>query len=115
MGTLSSPRGKFFKLDSYVFKFSYVVLDCIFLALLSLINPQLTLTHFSLLIKTTNNILVEVKLKERIDLGTYKEKLAGLPHKTIKISFPTTKSSTLELPAMISTGMKPSMEQYLPS
>ena len=48
-------------------------LDCNILRPLSLINPRLTLTHFSPPLKKTNNILVFVKFKERIELATHKE------------------------------------------
>ena len=45
---------------------------------LSIINPQLTIIHFCLPLKKTNHILVDVKLKELIDLTIYKGKLDGL-------------------------------------
>ena len=92
-----------------------VGMDCIILVVVSLINSQLTLLHSYLLLKTTNNILFDIKLKERIELVTYKGKLAGLPCNTTKTSLPTTKSSTPELLMMTSTGMKPSMDQESPS
>ena len=82
---------------------------------LNLINPQLTLTHFSPTLKTTNQILVDVKFKGRIELATYKGKLAGLLYKTIKISSPKIKESTPKLPPMTPTGMKPYMDQHFPS
>ena len=86
-------------------------LEYIILILMIIINPQLTLSNSSILIKTTNNILVDIKLKERTGIVNPKGKLAGLPFKTIKTSFPTTKSSTSELPSKKSTGMKPYMDQ----
>ena len=47
-------------------------LDGIYLILLSLINTQLSFTRFSPPLKRTNHVLVDVKLKERIELATYK-------------------------------------------
>ena len=42
-------------------------------------------------VKDKNHILVDLKLKERIDLVTYKEKLAGLLYNTTEISLPKIK------------------------
>ena len=78
---------------------------------LSLINTQLKITYFYPLLKTTNNILVGFKLKDQIEIETYKEKLAGLMYKTNKILLPTIKYSTPKLPLMTSTGMNSSMDQ----
>ena len=72
------------------------------------------INHSSPLLRTTNNILVDVKFNEVIELVTYNEKLSGLLCKTIKKYLPTTKSSTLELPLMTSTGMMSYMDQDLP-
>ena len=66
-------------------------LDCDNLTPLILINPHLTLTNFSPLLKTTNHVLVNVKLKKPVELAIYKGKLAGLLYKTTKISLPTIK------------------------
>ena len=66
-------------------------LDCINFTLLSIINPQSMLTHSSPPLKTTNDILFDMKLKKRIELATYKVKLAGLVYKITKISLPTIK------------------------
>ena len=71
--------------------FLNLFLDCITLTPLSLINPQLKLTHFSPPLKTTNHNLVNVKLKERIELTTYRENMAGLMYENTKISLPTIK------------------------
>ena len=48
-------------------------LDCIILTPLNLINTKLTLPQFYPPLKTTNHILVDVKLKKQIDIGTYKK------------------------------------------
>ena len=50
-----------------------MVLECILLVLISLINPQLKLIYSSPLSNATNHILVDVKLKERIEIVTYKK------------------------------------------
>ena len=59
--------------DHTIVKFLSVGLDCIILTLLSIINTQLMITHFSPPLNTINHILVNVKLKEQIDFETYKE------------------------------------------
>ena len=48
-------------------------LDYIILIPISLIKPQLKPTHSSLLLKTTDKILVEIKLEYKIELMTTRE------------------------------------------
>ena len=74
-----------------IVKFLNVGMYCITLKLLMLINYQLTLTNFSSPLKTTNPILVDLKLKERIEITNHRGNLAGLMYKTTKISLTTIK------------------------
>ena len=77
--------------NAHINEHTSVGMDCIILTPLNMINLQLTLPNFSPLLKTTNNILVNMKLKGHIYLATHMGKLYDLIYKTTNMSLPKNK------------------------